>query len=116
MTSESTTDKPFRIEKRQVYEAYKAVKANHGAAGVDGETLEMFEKDLTRNLYKIWNRMSSGTYFEPHRICRRSQRGKVILAHTLPINRLRWIGDCLKSAPRFTIQRACISILENSVA
>ena len=65
MTSESTTDKPFRIEKRQVYEAYKAVKANHGAAGVDGETLEMFEKDLAGNLYKIWNRMSSGTYFPP---------------------------------------------------
>jgi RNA-directed DNA polymerase len=65
MTSESTADKPFRIEKRQVYEAYKAVKANHGAAGVDGETLEMFEKDLVRNLYKIWNRMSSGAYFPP---------------------------------------------------
>ncbi|WP_457852799.1 group II intron reverse transcriptase/maturase [Sinorhizobium medicae] len=65
MTSIDTTDKPFRIEKRQVYEAYKAVKANHGAAGVDGETLEMFEKDLARNLYKIWNRMSSGTYFPP---------------------------------------------------
>jgi RNA-directed DNA polymerase len=59
------TDKPFRIEKRQVYEAYKAVKSNHGAAGVDGQTLEMFEKDLARNLYRIWNRMSSGTYFPP---------------------------------------------------
>ena len=46
MTSIGTTDKPFRIEKRQVYEAYKAVKANRGAAGVDGQTLEMFEKDL----------------------------------------------------------------------
>ena len=49
MTSESTTDKPFRIEKRRVYEAYKAVKSNHGAAGVDGETLEIFEKDLAGN-------------------------------------------------------------------
>lgn len=65
MTSESTTNKPFRIEKRQVFEAYKAVKANHGAAGVDGQSLEMFEKNLARNLYKIWNRMSSGTYFPP---------------------------------------------------
>ncbi len=65
MTSESTTDKPFRIEKRRVYEAYKAVKANRGAAGVDGQTLEIFEKDLAANLYKIWNRMSSGTYFPP---------------------------------------------------
>lgn len=61
MTSIGTTDKPFRIEKRQVYEAYKAVKANQGAAGVDGQTLEMFEKDLAGNLYKVWNRMSSGT-------------------------------------------------------
>jgi hypothetical protein len=45
MTSESTTDKPFRIEKRRVYEAYKAVKSNHGAAGVDGETLESVRRD-----------------------------------------------------------------------
>lgn len=65
MTSEDTTDKPFRIAKRQVYEAYEAVKANQGAAGADGQTLEMFEKDLAGNLYKVWNRMSSGTYFPP---------------------------------------------------
>ncbi|MDX8496684.1 reverse transcriptase domain-containing protein [Mesorhizobium sp. VK22B] len=65
MTSQNTTDKPFRIAKRQVYEAYKAVKANHGAAGVDGQALEMFEKDVAGNLYKVWNRMSSGTYFPP---------------------------------------------------
>jgi RNA-directed DNA polymerase len=48
-----------------VYEAYKAVKSNHGAAGVDGQTIEQFEANLGRNLYKIWNRMSSGTYFPP---------------------------------------------------
>lgn len=54
MTSQNTTDKPFRIEKRQVYEAYKAVKANHGAARVDGQTLATFEKDLAGNLYKVW--------------------------------------------------------------
>ena len=60
-----TTDKPFRIEKRQVYEAYKAVKSNKGAAGVDGQTIEQFEADLQGNLYKIWNRMSSGSYFPP---------------------------------------------------
>ena len=48
-----------------VYDAYKAVKANAGAAGVDGQTLEQFDKDLMRNLYKIWNRMSSGCYFPP---------------------------------------------------
>lgn len=65
MTSIGATEKPFRIEKRRVYEAYKAVKSNHGAAGVDGQTLEMFEKDLAGNLYKIWNRISSRTYFPP---------------------------------------------------
>ena len=59
------TDKPFNIDKKQVYEAYKAVKSNGGAAGVDGQTLEQFEADLKGNLYKLWNRMSSGTYFPP---------------------------------------------------
>ena len=58
-------DKPFKIDKWQVYEAYKAVKSNQGAAGVDGQTLEQFESDLKGNLYKIWNRMSSGSYFPP---------------------------------------------------
>ena len=65
MTSIDTTNKPFMIEKRQVYEAYKAVKSNKGAAGVDGQTIEQFEADLGGNLYKIWNRMSSGSYFPP---------------------------------------------------
>jgi RNA-directed DNA polymerase len=60
-----TTDKPFDIEKRRVYEAYKVVKSNGGAAGVDGQTIEQFEADLKNNLYKIWNRMSSGAYFPP---------------------------------------------------
>jgi group II intron reverse transcriptase/maturase len=59
------TDKPFNIDKKLVYEAYKAVKSNGGAAGVDGQTIEQFEADLKSNLYKIWNRMSSGTYFPP---------------------------------------------------
>jgi RNA-directed DNA polymerase len=59
------TNKPFNIDKRLVYEAYKAVKSNRGAAGVDEETIEQFEADLAGNLYKIWNRMSSGTYFPP---------------------------------------------------
>jgi RNA-directed DNA polymerase len=65
MTSSDMRDKPFKIDKRQVHEAYKAVKSNQGAAGVDGQTLEQFESDLKRNLYKIWNRMSSGSYFPP---------------------------------------------------
>lgn len=55
--------KPFSITKRQVWEAYKRVKANKGAAGVDGQTIEAFEENLTGNLYKLWNRMASGSYF-----------------------------------------------------
>lgn len=57
--------KSFRISKRLVWEAYSRVKANGGAAGVDGMSVEEFETDLRNNLYKIWNRMSSGTYFPP---------------------------------------------------
>jgi RNA-directed DNA polymerase len=57
--------KAFRISKKVVWEAYKRVKANKGAAGVDSESIEGFEKKLKNNLYKIWNRMSSGTYFPP---------------------------------------------------
>jgi RNA-directed DNA polymerase len=57
--------KPFYIPKQQVMQAYKLVKANAGAAGVDKQSLEGFEKDLKDNLYKIWNRMSSGSYFPP---------------------------------------------------
>lgn len=65
MMTTNTTDKPFNISKRQVYEAYKAVKSNQGAAGVDKETIEQFEANLQGNLYKLWNRMSSGSYFPP---------------------------------------------------
>ena len=57
--------KPFNIDKRKVYEAYLQVRSNGGAAGVDGVTIEQFETDLKGNLYKIWNRMSSGAYFPP---------------------------------------------------
>ena len=57
--------KPFEISKRAVWEAWEKVRANKGAPGVDGESVADFEKDLKGNLYKIWNRMSSGTYFPP---------------------------------------------------
>ncbi|WKK24229.1 group II intron reverse transcriptase/maturase [Streptomyces olivoreticuli] len=57
--------KPFDISKREVWEAWGEVRANKGAPGVDGQSVEEFEKDLRGNLYKIWNRMSSGTYFPP---------------------------------------------------
>jgi RNA-directed DNA polymerase len=57
--------KPFDIPKREVWEAYKSVRANKGAAGVDGQSIADFEVDLSDNLYKLWNRMSSGSYFPP---------------------------------------------------
>jgi RNA-directed DNA polymerase len=57
--------KPFDIPKRLVWQAWQRVKANGGAAGADGVTIEAFEAGLRDNLYKIWNRMSSGTYFPP---------------------------------------------------
>src|ERR1700741_3078550 len=57
--------KPYDIPKDLIWEAYQRVKANRGAAGVDGESLEAFEKNLKGNLYKIWNRMASGSYFPP---------------------------------------------------
>ena len=60
-----TTAKPFTIPKRLVYEAFEAVKANAGSAGVDNETIEDFETNLKDNLYRIWNRMSSGSYVPP---------------------------------------------------
>ena len=55
--------KPFKIPKRDVWEAFKRVKANQGAAGVDGQSIADFEANLKGNLYKLWNRMSSGSYF-----------------------------------------------------
>ena len=57
--------KPFPITKRQVWEAYKRVKANRGGCGVDGQTIEEFDEDLQNNLYKLWNRLASGSYHPP---------------------------------------------------
>jgi RNA-directed DNA polymerase len=58
-------DKPFQIAKVVVWQAFQRVKANKGAAGVDEESIAQFEADRDRNLYKIWNRLSSGSYFPP---------------------------------------------------
>ena len=57
--------KPFDIPKREVWEAYKRVRANQGTAGVDDQSIADFEADLTNNLYKLWNRLSSGSYHPP---------------------------------------------------
>ena len=57
--------KSFSISKQVVWEAYRRVKVNQGAAGVDGQSINDFEVGLKDNLYKIWNRMSSGSYFPP---------------------------------------------------
>jgi len=60
-----TETKPFCISKQAVWEAWQLVRANQGACGVDGQSIADFEKNLKGNLYKIWNRMSSGSYFPP---------------------------------------------------
>jgi RNA-directed DNA polymerase len=57
--------KPNSIAKRTVWEAYQQVKANRGAAGIDDETIAEFGQNMSKNLYKLWNRMSSGSYFPP---------------------------------------------------
>ncbi|WP_197157911.1 hypothetical protein [Synechococcus sp. CBW1006] len=60
-----TTDKPLPITKVMVWKAYQQVKRNGQAAGVDGQSLDDFNKDLENNLYKLWNRMASGSYLPP---------------------------------------------------
>lgn len=57
--------KPFALSKLAVWEAFKKVKANRGAAGVDGQSIEDFGQDLSGNLYKLWNRLASGSYMPP---------------------------------------------------
>ena len=65
MSGPGSLGKPFDISKHAVWEAYRKVKANKGGAGVDGQSMAEFERDLKPNLYKVWNRLSSGTYFPP---------------------------------------------------
>jgi group II intron reverse transcriptase/maturase len=63
--NDMTSAKSYSIAKRTVWEAYQLVKANRGSAGIDDETIAMFEQNLPKNLYKLWNRMSSGSYLPP---------------------------------------------------
>lgn len=65
MSQPRPSGKSFTISKWAVQEAWRKVKANKGAPGVDGVSIEAFEKDLKNNLYRVWNRMSSGTWFPP---------------------------------------------------
>jgi hypothetical protein len=60
-----TAPKAFAIPKRTVFAAWQRVKANRGAAGIDGESLAAFEQKLRGNLYRVWNRLVSGSYFPP---------------------------------------------------
>lgn len=65
MSQQKLSSKPFDISKSEVWDAWQKVKGNRGAPGVDGQSLRAFEADLEDQLYKIWNRMSSGSYFPP---------------------------------------------------
>jgi RNA-directed DNA polymerase len=65
MSEPKPDDKPFAISKRLVFEAWRRVKANRGAEGIDEESIQAFEANLEGNLYKLWNRMSSGSYMPP---------------------------------------------------
>ncbi len=79
-----TKAKPFSIPKREVWGAFQKVKANQGAAGVDGQSIAEFEADLANNLYRLWNRMSSGSYFPP--LSKPTLRARLLAArmHCLP--------------------------------
>jgi RNA-directed DNA polymerase len=79
--------KPFDIPKRLVLQAWRLVRANRGAPGVDEESLELFERDLKKNLYRIWNRMSSG-----------SPRGAVKTAHLWALENRTQVGGHFKTA------------------
>lgn len=91
--------KPFNISKRLVWEAFKRVKANQGAAGVDGQSIAQFEEDLENNLYKLWNRLSSGSYFPPP--VRRVEIPKMTAGFArsafllYPTERRRWWSECV---------------------
>jgi len=90
--------KPFGITKRVVWDAYQHVKANQGAEGIDRQTIEMFEANLKDNLYRIWNRMCSGSYFPP------AVRLVEIEGHRA------WLGEVVSSGLlRLSPQQVCVA-------
>jgi hypothetical protein len=100
----STGAKPFKIPKREVWEAFKRMKANQGAAGVNGQSITEFEANLSGNLYKLWNRLSSGSYFLPpvRRVDIPKANGGTRSAKTSDCNgdRVKMRGSCLQSSSK----------------
>ena len=82
--------KSFDIPKKLVFEAFKLIKANKGQAGIDDMSLEKFEENLKDNLYKIWNRMSSGTYFPPPVKERKTVVLESLVFQQYQIEQLKW--------------------------
>ena len=93
--------KPFEISKWAVQEAWEKVKANKGAPGVDEVSIGAFEADLQNNLYKVWNRMSSGSYFPPQCARWRSRSHTVAAAEcsAFPLSPTGW----LRGAVNFSV-------------
>ena len=104
MNTPRSAAKPFVISKRTVWDAYKKVKANQGAAGVDGESIVAFERNLQGNLYRIWNRMSSGSYFPPPvravEISKRGTAGVRMLGVPTVADRVAQTVACLYLEPQ----------------
>lgn len=95
--------KPFEIDEKVVYQAWLHVKANGGAAGVDGQSTADFECELEDNLYKLWNRMSSGSYHpKPVRLCPIPKRGggKRVLGIPTVADRVAQMVGVLYMAPK----------------
>ena len=72
MSESKLSVRPFEISKWKLVTAFEKVKANYGSAGVDGESIAAFEANLRGNLYKLWNRLSSGSYFPAASPCGRN--------------------------------------------
>src|ERR1039457_2667725 len=116
-------EKPFVIPKQLVWEAYKRVKANKGAPGVDRQSPEEFESDLRDNLYKVWNRMSSGAYFPPpvprpfqdHDVSPRMVNGRSIERPAHRVASVMSMRPAMRSAPIARLRRAAMTLSPDRV-